>query len=96
LFIAHLLYVVTRDILNTAILSRITEKEILVAKDTIDCIPYVKKKVLKYCSARDAFVHKMSRPRRVRAYSLSRGTLTSTTPHTQHACTRFRRMGGNK
>jgi len=48
-----------------------------------------------YYSAHDAFVHKMSHPRRVRAYLLSRGTLTSTT-HMQHACTHFRRTGGNK
>jgi len=38
------------DILNTAMLNR-TEKEIiLVAEDTIDYIPYVKKKVLKILS----------------------------------------------
>jgi len=42
-----------RDIFNT-ILNRITEKEIiLVAEDTIDCIPYVKKKVLKVLSNND-------------------------------------------
>jgi len=42
------------DILNTAMLNRITEKEIiLVAEDTIDCIPYVKKKVLKVLSNND-------------------------------------------
>jgi len=42
------------DILNTAMLNRITEKEIiLVAEDTIDYIPYVKKKVLKVLSNND-------------------------------------------
>jgi len=42
------------DILNTAMLNRIIEKEIiLVAEDTIDCIPYVKKKVLKVLSHND-------------------------------------------
>jgi len=33
------------DVLNAAMLSRITSKEILlIAEDTIDCIPYIKKK----------------------------------------------------
>jgi len=32
------------DVLNTVMLSRIVSKEILlIAEDTIDCIPYVKK-----------------------------------------------------
>ncbi|KAL6418776.1 hypothetical protein ACFW04_011767 [Cataglyphis niger] len=36
------------DVLNDAILNRIVSKEILlIAKDTIECIPYVKKKVLR-------------------------------------------------
>ncbi|XP_067216906.1 ATP-dependent DNA helicase PIF1-like, partial [Linepithema humile] len=35
------------DVLNTAMLSRIASKEILIAEDTIECIPYLKKKVLK-------------------------------------------------
>jgi len=36
----------------------------------------------------------MLRPPRIRAYLRSRGTLTSTTPHSQYAYTRLRR--GNK
>jgi len=36
------------DVLNAAILSRIASKEILlITEDTIECIPYIKKKVLK-------------------------------------------------
>lgn len=36
------------DVLNAAMLNRIASKEIvLIAEDTINCIPYVKKKVLK-------------------------------------------------
>ncbi|XP_029157812.1 uncharacterized protein LOC114930228 [Nylanderia fulva] len=42
------------DVLNNAMLSRITSKEILlIAEDTIDCTSYVKKKVLKVLSNND-------------------------------------------
>jgi len=42
------------DVLNDAMLSRIVSKEIiLIAEDTIDCISYVKKKVLKVLSNND-------------------------------------------
>jgi len=42
------------DVLNNAMLSRIVSKEIiLIAEDTIDCIPYIKKKVLKVLSNND-------------------------------------------
>ena len=42
------------DVLNTAMLNRVTEKEIiLVAEDMIDCNSYVKKKVLKVLSNND-------------------------------------------
>ncbi|EFN71898.1 ATP-dependent DNA helicase PIF1, partial [Camponotus floridanus] len=42
------------DVLNNAMLSRIASEEILlVAEDTIECIPYVKKKVLKVLSNND-------------------------------------------
>jgi len=42
------------DVLNAAMLNRIPSKEILlIAEDTIDCIPYVKKKVLKVLSKND-------------------------------------------
>jgi len=54
LFIAYYCYMY--DILNSAMLNRISEKEIiLVAEDTIDCIPYVKKKVLKVLSNNDDY-----------------------------------------
>ncbi|XP_026826367.1 ATP-dependent DNA helicase PIF1-like [Ooceraea biroi] len=42
------------DVLNAAMLNRIASKEILlIAKDTIDCIPYVRKKVSKVLSNND-------------------------------------------
>ena len=42
------------DVLNAAMLSRIPAEEILlIAQDTIDCIPYVRKKVLKVLSNND-------------------------------------------
>lgn len=42
------------DVLNAAMLSRIASKEILlIAEDTIECTPYVKKKVLKVLSNND-------------------------------------------
>jgi len=42
------------DVLNDAMLSRIASKEIiLIAEDTIECIPYLKKKVLKVLSNND-------------------------------------------
>ena len=42
------------DVLNTAMLNRIPSEEILlIAEDTIDCIPYLKKKVLKVLENND-------------------------------------------
>jgi len=42
------------NVLNAAMLSRIASKEILlIAEDTIDCIPYIKKKVLKVLANND-------------------------------------------
>ncbi|XP_026824779.1 uncharacterized protein LOC113561784 [Ooceraea biroi] len=44
----------TCDVLNAAMLNRIASKEILlIAQDTIDCIPYVRKKVSKVLSNND-------------------------------------------
>lgn len=44
----------TCDVLNTAMLNRISSEEILlIAEDTVECIPYVKKKILKLLSDND-------------------------------------------
>lgn len=52
LFVYYLLVICA--ILNDAMLSRIVSKEILlIAEDIIQCIPYVKKKVLKILSNND-------------------------------------------
>jgi len=42
------------DVLNTAMLSRIASKEILlIAEDMIDCVPYIKKRVSKVLTDND-------------------------------------------
>jgi len=41
------------DVLNTAMLNRIASKEILIAEDMIDCVPYIKKRVTKVLTDND-------------------------------------------